>query len=88
MVHNQTNMNRNGNNHLTCRPTTVLLDNSSMVHDSNKLGNDHTGNPSVIAREWFHGLMNQNGKHKQATMQRGRERYEINRAAEILQQRA
>ena len=34
----QTNMNGNGNNHLTSRPPTVLLENGSMVHDSNKRG--------------------------------------------------
>ena len=32
----QANTNGNGNDYLMCRPPTVLLENGSMVHDSNE----------------------------------------------------
>ena len=65
MVHNQTNANRNGNDHLTCRPPTVLLDNGSMVHNQanpernrNYCASDHVTFPvletfSVLSGVYF-----------------------------------
>ena len=44
VVHNQTIMNKNGYDHLTYRPPTVLLENGSMVHNqanTNRNGNTH-----------------------------------------------
>ena len=39
MAHNQINTNGNGNDHLTCLPPTVLLENGSMVHNADSNGN-------------------------------------------------
>ena len=53
MVYNQTNTNRDGNDHVMCRPPAILLENGSMVH--NQIEMDTIGNPST---QCFHG---QNG---------------------------
>ena len=63
MVHNQANTNENSNDHLMCRPPTVLLENDSMIH--NQMNADRLRKLSVTFLE--------NGEHKRRLRRRWKE---------------